>query len=93
MEPEGSLQCSQKHITGLCPEPDESTPYHHPISIRPILILSTHLHVGLPSRLFPSDFHTKQLYTLNFSLMCTTFLVHLIVLYSHVTFSVNTNLQ
>jgi hypothetical protein len=33
----------------------QSTP-SHPVSLRSILILPTHLHLGLPSGLFPSDF-------------------------------------
>ena len=37
--------------------------YPHPTSWRSILILSTHLHLGLPSGLFPSSFPTKTLYT------------------------------
>jgi len=37
--------------------------YPHPSSWRYILILSTHLRLGLPSDLFPSDFPTKTLYT------------------------------
>jgi len=35
----------------------------HPTSWRSILILSYHLRLGLPSGFFPSDFHTKTLYT------------------------------
>ena len=35
----------------------------HPTSCRSILILSTHLRLGLPSDLFPSGFHIKTLYT------------------------------
>ena len=42
--------------------PIQST-YPHPTSWRSILILSTHLRLGLPSGLFPSGFHTKNLYT------------------------------
>ena len=38
--------------------------YLHPTSRRSILILSTHLRLGLPSGLFPSDFPTKTLHTL-----------------------------
>ena len=37
--------------------------YPHPTSWRSVLILSTHLRLGLPSRLFPSGFPTKTLYT------------------------------
>jgi hypothetical protein len=35
----------------------------HPTSWRYTLILSSHLRLGLPSGLFPSDFPTKRLYT------------------------------
>ena len=37
--------------------------YPHPTSWRSILILSTHLHLGLPSGLLPSGFPSKTLYT------------------------------
>ena len=37
--------------------------YPHPTSWRSILILSTHLHLGLPSGPLPSGFRTKTLYT------------------------------
>ena len=37
--------------------------YPHPTSWRSILILSTHLRLGLPRYLFPSSFPTKTLYT------------------------------
>ena len=37
--------------------------YPHHTSWRSILILSTHLRLGLPSGLFPSGFPTKTLYT------------------------------
>ena len=37
--------------------------YPHPTSWRSILILSTHLSLGLPSDLIPSGFPTKTLYT------------------------------
>jgi hypothetical protein len=63
MEPEGSLLCSQEPSTGPYPEPDKS----HPISRRSILILSTHLRLGLPSGLFPSGFRTYILYAFLFS--------------------------
>jgi len=59
MEPEGSLPHSQ--VPANCPyhEPAQSSPYHR----RPILILSSHLCLGLPSGPFPSGFPTKTLYT------------------------------
>jgi hypothetical protein len=37
--------------------------YPHPTTWRSILILSTHLRLGLPSSLFPSGFPTKTLYS------------------------------
>ena len=37
--------------------------YPHPTSWRSVLILSTHLRLGLPSGLFPSGFPTKTIYT------------------------------
>jgi hypothetical protein len=52
MKPEGSLPCSQEPSTGLYPEPDHSS-----LSLRSILILFTHLRLGLPSGLLPSEYH------------------------------------
>jgi hypothetical protein len=65
MEPQGSLPCSQEPTTGPYPEPYQSNP-HHPI-LRFILILSTNLHLGLPSGLFPSGFPTNILHAFLFS--------------------------
>jgi hypothetical protein len=48
MEPEGSLTCSQEPSTGPYPKPYQSNP-HHPISLRTILILSTHIRLCLSS--------------------------------------------
>ena len=51
------------HLSLSCASPIQST-YPHSTSWRSILILSTHLHQGLPSGLFPYGFPTKTLYTL-----------------------------
>jgi hypothetical protein len=62
-EPEGSSPWSQEPSTGPHLEPVPSTP-HHPIPLRFILILSTHLRLGLPSGLFPFGFPTNIIYQL-----------------------------
>jgi hypothetical protein len=79
MEPEGSLPCSQEPSTGPYPEPDQTIPSHL-ISLRSILVLSTHLRLGLPNGLFPSDFPTNNLYLLLFSSISATCTAHLILL-------------
>ena len=53
---------SVRHLSLSCASPIQSI-YPHPISWRSILMLSTHLRLGLPSGLFPSGFSTKTLYT------------------------------
>ena len=51
---------SFRHLSLSWANPIQST-YPHPTSWRSILILSTHLRLGLPSGLFPSGFPTKTL--------------------------------
>ena len=52
---------SVRHLSLSWASPIHST-YPHPTSWRAILVLSTHLRLGLPSGLFPSSFLTKTLY-------------------------------
>ena len=58
---------SVRHLSLSWASPIQST-YPHPTSWRSILILSTHLRLGLPSGFFPSGFPTKTLYANNPSL-------------------------
>ena len=51
-----------RHLSLSWASPIQSI-YPHPTSWRSILILSTHLRLGLPSDLFPSGFPTKTLHT------------------------------
>ena len=81
METEGSLPHSQVPATCSYREPDRSSPYPlNPTSWRSILILSSHLRLGPPSRFFPSSFPTKTLYTTLFSPIRATWPAHLIPL-------------
>ena len=59
----GSLQHSQQSATCPYPEPDQSSPCPHLTSWKSVLMLSSHLRLGLPSVLFPSGCPTKTLYT------------------------------
>jgi hypothetical protein len=56
--------------------PDGHTPFY----VRSILILSTHIHFGLPSDLFPSGFPTNILYAFLVSPIRATCPPHLILL-------------
>ena len=71
---------SVRHLSLSWASPNQST-YPHPTSRRSILILSTHLRLGLPSGLFPSVFPTKTPYAPLSSPIRATCPAHLIVLY------------
>ena len=60
------------------PEPDQSSTCHHPTSWRTILIVSSHLRLGLPSSLFPSGFSTKTRY----AHLLTPYVLHAQISYS-----------
>ena len=70
---------SVRHLSLSWASPIQST-CAHPTSWRSILILSTHLRLGLPSGLFPSGFPTKTLYTPLSSPIRATCPAHLILL-------------
>jgi len=81
MEPEGSAPHSQVPTTCPYPQPAQSSSYPpHPTSWRSILILSSHLSLGLPTGFFPSGFPTKTLYTPLPSPIRATYPTHLILL-------------
>jgi hypothetical protein len=63
VKPEGLL--SQLKVPATCPYPEPARSSQHPplsTSRRSILILPSHLRLGLPSNLFPSRFPLKPLY-------------------------------
>ena len=68
-----------RHLSVSWASPIQSI-YPHPTSWRSILILSTHLRLGLSSGLLPSSFPSKILYTPPLLTLHATCPVHLILL-------------
>ena len=74
-----------QYLSHKCPPPvpilSQIDPTHvpHPTSWRTILLLSSHLRLGLPSGLFPSCLPTQNLYTFPLSPICATCLANLIL--------------
>ena len=71
---------SVRHLSLSWASPIQSI-YPHPTSWRSVQILSTHLCLGLPSGVLPSNFPTKTLYTPLSSPIHATCPAHLILLY------------
>ena len=70
---------SVRHLSLSWASPIQSM-HPHPTSWRSVLILSTHLRLGLPNGLFPSGFPTKTLYTPLSTPIRATCPAHLILL-------------
>ena len=70
---------SARHLSLSWARSIQSTP-PHPTSCRSILMLSSHLRLGLPSGLFPSGYPTKTLYKTLIAPIRATFPAHFIVL-------------
>ena len=80
MEPGGSMPHSQGLSNILYPEESTQIPALIPISSRSILILSSHLRLGLPTGLFPVGLHVKILKALLPSSILATCHAHLYLL-------------
>jgi hypothetical protein len=80
-EPEGSSPYLQEPAIGPYSEPNESSLHPQRISLKSILIPSSHLRLGIPSGLFAMGFSTKNFYSFFSSPMRATCPAQLIFLY------------
>jgi hypothetical protein len=80
METEGSLPGTQETATGSISRARWiQSALSHPVSLRPVLILSLHLRLGLPSGLVPSDFPSEIFYAFLIFPVCVTCRAHRIL--------------
>jgi len=77
MKPKSSLEWSHEPATYPIPKPDQSSRCSHPVSLRSVLILSSHLRLGLPSGRIPAGFPIKILLALLLTPVCTTWPTHI----------------
>jgi hypothetical protein len=74
-----SMFTRTQHWSLSCTRHIQST-ISHPISLRPIIVLPSHIYLGLPSGHFPAGFLTKILYSFLNSVSCANCPIHLILL-------------
>ena len=81
------------YVIYKCPILSQINPVYapHPTSLRFILILSSHLRLGLPSCLFPSGFPTKTLYKPLLSPIRAAWLTTVVTKVPHWNFSLPTS--
>jgi len=82
MEPEIPIHINNFLLPLLILSQINTVQVPHPNSLRPILMLTSYLRLGLPSGLFPSVFPTKTLYKTRLSPIRAIYPAHIIFLIS-----------